>query len=187
MTRHMPRGGGCMSGTSSVRKMGPFSGKRGPHMCYEHEARLVPSAMAPSDARRIVRRSCNELRVEELSDTAALLTSELVTNAIRHAPGPVLLAVACRHGRLVVSVSDTDPRPPQARRARARAIGGRGLALVDLLAERWGSRSLPGDGKAVWFALRPRRPPPTQHSCTCPAEPDASHNAVNIPASRNAS
>src|SRR3954452_15475491 len=132
-------------------------------MCYEHEAQLVQSTAAPADARRIVQRMCSEFHVEELTDTAALLTSELVTNAIRHAAGPVQLGVACSHGRLVVSVHDSDPHPPQVRRARGASLGGRGLALVDKLADDWGSRQVPHDGKSVWFALRPRKPPVTAH------------------------
>jgi|SRR5436190_12109975 len=159
-------------------------------MCYEQEAQLAQSAMAPSDARRIVRRACSELHVEEeLTDTATLLTSELVTNAIKHASGPLQLGVSCTQGRLVVSVQDSDPRPPQLRRVRNRAVGGRGLALVEKLAERWGCRQVANDGKSVWFALRPGNPPSSMTGCPCPGESahDPDEGVVHIPASRNAS
>ena len=165
-------------------------------MCYQHEAQLVQSAMAPADARRIVQRMCDELHVEDLTDTAALLTSELVTNAVQHARGPLQLGVACTHGRLVVSVKDADPVPPQPRHARSRELGGRGLVLVDKLAEHWGFTKLPNEGKAVWFALRPRKPPVPTKACNCSTETlgsalmaertGESRATPSIPASRKA-
>ncbi|MFL6239399.1 MAG: ATP-binding protein [Actinomycetes bacterium] len=166
-------------------------------MCYRHEAALVDSALAPSDARTIVRRLCHELHVEDVTDTAALLTSELVTNAVQHAAGPLRLGVSCAHGRLVVSVSDADPQQPRPRRAGAHEGGGRGLAIVAALADRWGSRSLPDDGKAVWFALRPDGSGALRDGCGCadasvdegvaPTEPGSAEPRTRIPASRRGS
>jgi anti-sigma regulatory factor (Ser/Thr protein kinase) len=143
-------------------------------MCYRHESQLVHSSMAPSDARRIVRRMCHELHVEDLTDTAALLTSELVTNAVRHAPGPLHIGVGCAHGSFVVSVQDGDPEGPNPRRAQARSVGGRGLALVNKLADSWGYRQIPNDGKQVWFALRPATVRMDEATCRCPQPGDGS-------------
>jgi anti-sigma regulatory factor (Ser/Thr protein kinase) len=140
-------------------------------MCYQDETSLVQSDLAPSNARRIVRRRCKELHVPDVTDTAVLLTSELVTNAVRYAPGPLQLGVSCTEGCLVVSVQDANPEPPRPRRAQARELGGRGLALVGALADHWGVRQMPNDGKAVWFALRPRATPQPQSVCTCATEP----------------
>jgi len=138
-------------------------------MCHRHEADLVQSAMAPSDARTIVRQMCNEMHVEDLTDTATLLTSELVTNALRHGTGPMHLDIACTRGRFVVSVYDADPQPPKRRRAHSRDPGGRGLSLVQNLSEDWGYQQVPNDGKAVWFMLRPDSPP-VHDACECHAE-----------------
>jgi two-component sensor histidine kinase len=143
----------------------------------------VQSAMAPSDARTIVRRMCSEMHVEDLTDTAALLTSELVTNAVRHGSGPLHLDVACTRGHLVVSVFDSDPAPPKPRRAHPREPGGRGLSLVESLSEHWGFRQLPDDGKAVWFTLRPDTPP-VQDACDCHTEQFDSE-VPSIPISRS--
>jgi anti-sigma regulatory factor (Ser/Thr protein kinase) len=146
-------------------------------MCYRHEAQLVHAATAPSDARRLVRRMCHELHVEDLTDTATLLTSELVTNAVQHAPGPLQIGVGCTHGNFVVSVQDGDPHGPQPRRAQSRSVGGRGLALVTKLADSWGFRPIPNDGKQVWFTLRPMTAPLDEATCRCPQSTDGSVDA----------
>lgn len=136
-------------------------------MCFRRETRLVPSVTAPSAARGIVRQLCAELRLPELSNTAALLTSELVTNAVRHAPGPLRLNLSATKGKLVISVYDEDSQPPRPRSPEPREPGGRGLVLVDRLAEHWGCTQVPDDGKVVWFALRPQRPPVAERECSC--------------------
>jgi PAS domain S-box-containing protein len=91
----------------------------------------------------------------EQVDTAVLLVSELVTNAIRHARGPCALVVSFDGDAVEFSVEDGDPRLPVARGAQGHEEDGRGLLLLAALAERWGVRPLP-HGKATWFVLRGR-------------------------------
>lgn len=87
-----------------------------------------------------------------LADTAALLVSEVVTNAIRYARTPIVLSMLSLRDRVEVAVSDGDGRLPRLRPAGARDEGGRGLALVEALSNRWGARPT-GTGKVVWFSL----------------------------------
>ncbi|MDH6132462.1 anti-sigma regulatory factor (Ser/Thr protein kinase) [Kitasatospora sp. MAA4] len=91
--------------------------------------------------------------VPELADTAELLVSELVTNALLYTPYgariEVLLDVG---GRLRVEVRDDSVQLPRPRRAADTATSGRGLVLVEALADDWGV-SLRGDGKITWFEL----------------------------------
>ena len=89
----------------------------------------------------------------EQADTAGLLVSELVTNAIRHACGPCALVVAFDGDTVEVSVEDGDPRVPVARDAGGHEEDGRGLLLLGALADDWGVRPL-AQGKATWFVLR---------------------------------
>jgi len=89
-------------------------------------------------------------------DTAVLLVSELVTNAVRHARPPCALVVTFGEDAVELSVEDGDTRAPSARHAAALDENGRGLMLVSALADEWGVRPTP-EGKATWFRLRARR------------------------------
>ncbi|MET9113655.1 ATP-binding protein [Streptomyces longwoodensis] len=106
-------------------------------------------------ARAAVRGQLRGWGLEPVSDVAALLVSELVTNSLRHATGPIgvrLVRPAGIGGVLLVEVSDPLPELPREREARPDDESGRGLQLVASSARRWGSR--PGvDGKTVWFEL----------------------------------
>ena len=84
------------------------------------------------------------------AETAVLLTSELVTNAVVHTrSADVGLQARCDGRTLLVAVDDEAPAPPV---CCAGAAQGTGLALVDSLAERWGWEPLP-TGKRVWFEV----------------------------------
>ncbi|MFD0141027.1 MULTISPECIES: SpoIIE family protein phosphatase [unclassified Streptomyces] len=86
--------------------------------------------------------------LEELVFTTELVLSELVTNAIRYAGGPIEVRIV-RAGRLICEVSDPSATHPRMRRARLTDEGGRGLYLVAQLATRWGSRYSRA-GKTIW-------------------------------------
>ncbi|OIJ63842.1 ATP-binding protein [Streptomyces mangrovisoli] len=110
-------------------------------------------------ARAAVRGQLRNWRLDSLGDLAALLVSELVTNSLRHATGPIgvrLVRPAELDDVLLVEVSDPLPDMPHERAARPEDESGRGLQLVASAARRWGTR--PGDdGKTVWFELTPPR------------------------------
>lgn len=88
----------------------------------------------------------------DLADTAALLVTELVANTARHVGGEVRVRAGVRAGLLLVEVSDEVEDPPVLRRAGAEQESGRGVLLVEALADRWGTDALP-TGKRVWFEL----------------------------------
>lgn len=113
---------------------------------------LVPGLEAAAQARGVVRDLLARARRDDLVDTALLLTSELVTNAVVHAGAPVDLVVDLDRSRLAVEVVDDRACDLAPVTAGPMATGGRGLALVDTLADTWGVTRL-GPGKSVWFAL----------------------------------
>ncbi|WP_329134207.1 SpoIIE family protein phosphatase [Streptomyces sp. NBC_01476] len=102
-------------------------------------------------ARELTRRQLAQWGLQRLSDTAELLVSELVTNAIKAASYEVELRLM-RVGKLLVEVSDDNHNLPQLQRADADDERGRGLALVSHLSRRWGT-SRKAVGKVVWFEL----------------------------------
>ncbi|MEU9476058.1 SpoIIE family protein phosphatase [Streptomyces sp. NPDC048191] len=86
--------------------------------------------------------------LEDAAFTTELIVSELITNAITHACGPIGLRLI--HERtLICEVSDASNTSPHLRRARSTDEGGRGLFLVAQVAQRWGTRYTP-TGKTIW-------------------------------------
>jgi anti-sigma regulatory factor (Ser/Thr protein kinase) len=89
----------------------------------------------------------------EPAELACLLLTELVANAVRYAGGQILVRAGVRADLLLVEVRDTSERMPVlVANPRHDAEGGRGMLLVDRLADRWGAEPLPV-GKRVWFEL----------------------------------
>jgi anti-sigma regulatory factor (Ser/Thr protein kinase) len=104
--------------------------------------------------RRHLREQCALWRLAHGVETAELLTGELLANAIVHAGTPMELCVELRPGVLHVSVGDEDARRPVPFDAGPATTGGRGLTLVQALAERWGvERDGHDPGKRVWFEV----------------------------------
>lgn len=102
---------------------------------------------------------------EPLAETLILLISELVTNAVVHTGCPAVLRMrlpdaldvaeeatgtaGAGHGTVRVEVADRSARPPRRRHADGEETNGRGLELVDGLADRWGWQT-EGAGKSIW-------------------------------------
>ncbi len=99
-------------------------------------------------AREFTARQLSEWGLEEVAFTTELLVSELVTNAIRYATGPVQLRMILEN-TLICEVSDRSDTFPHLRRANIDDEGGRGLLLVAQLSRRWGTRPT-ATGKTIW-------------------------------------
>lgn len=125
----------------------------------EHRARrrFPPETSSTPIARRFAADVLGGWGVDaETVEWALLLISELVTNAIRHADGPIQLRMDLSALHLRVAVFDDSHRSPYLRHAEPDETGGRGLQLVEHVATEWGVDT--GDtGKWVWFTL-PRVP-----------------------------
>jgi anti-sigma regulatory factor (Ser/Thr protein kinase) len=103
-------------------------------------------------ARRFVAGVLDGWHLDSLQDSAALLVSELVTNAVVHAHSEVELAVHLRPGRVRIEVVDTAREHVRRRDAKDDEQSGRGMALIEALAVAWGIDSLLA-GKSVWFEM----------------------------------
>ncbi|MCF1599827.1 ATP-binding protein [Streptomyces muensis] len=108
---------------------------------------------AVPEARRALRDLLRHWGRPGRSDIAELLTSELVTNAIVHTDRDAVLTATVGPGGLRVEVRDFVARRPRMRVPDADdGTNGRGLVLVESLADAWGVQPH-GVGKAVWFEL----------------------------------
>ena len=115
---------------------------------------LPNDLLAPREARQAIARFLARAEVPQLIDDAQLLVSELVTNAIRHARGPISVHASLRGGFLHLEVGDAAAEiAPAPRSAGPDDEGGRGMELVEKLSTRWGWRTNEHT-KVVWLDLR---------------------------------
>ncbi|MCX4906035.1 ATP-binding protein [Streptomyces sp. NBC_00878] len=123
------------------------------------EWRLPRHARSVSRARTLLREQATSWKLpDDVTETAVLLLSELMTNAYRHAkvsPGREIWARCVLDAdRLRVSVTDASETYPAPRQASPDDESGRGLSLVVALADKWGANLRDcGIGKTVWFEL----------------------------------
>lgn len=115
--------------------------------------RLEPVPEAVGEVRAFVAACCADWGLSKSADVAVLLASELATNAVRYARTPVTVWLGRKPDRLVLSVEDESPESAVPQPGRVLDESGRGLQLVDALAERWGEAEL-DKGKRVWAEIR---------------------------------
>ncbi|MFG2831439.1 SpoIIE family protein phosphatase [Streptomyces sp. NPDC048434] len=118
----------------------------GPRQVAAWELPAEPAAVGK--ARELATGQLREWGLEELSYATELVVSELVTNAVRHAAGPLHLRLL-RDLTLLTEVSDTGHTSPHLRHSASDDEGGRGLFIVAQLVQRWGTRYTP-EGKTIW-------------------------------------
>jgi GAF domain-containing protein/anti-sigma regulatory factor (Ser/Thr protein kinase) len=113
--------------------------------------RLEPNVESTPAARHWVAAQLRDLPTE-VAECAALLTSELVTNAVLHAATPLSVTLHMLSDRIRVDVADGSPVLPTLKDYGADAATGRGLTLFNTLSSNWGVQEVVG-GKIVWFEL----------------------------------
>lgn len=134
------------------------------HPALTRQLNLAALPSAAPWARRMISHLLQEWRLEALSDTALLLVSELVTNAVK-AAGNVCrcdgsparwqmigLTVGLTETGLLIEVWDPDAALPARQEPDLASEGGRGLLIVECLADSWGHHAADG-GKTVWCEL----------------------------------
>ena len=139
-------------------------------MCRVQAVDYAPSADHVPEVRHWVEALLLRWELKSLRPEASLLVTELATNAVVHAQSAFHVVATVADGILEVGVSDHDPRPPlltdralmqpgpdplavaTAELDLPLVVGGRGMALVDAIADDWGVVSI-ADGKQVWFRL----------------------------------
>ncbi|RLV71075.1 Magnesium or manganese-dependent protein phosphatase [Streptomyces sp. CBMAI 2042] len=116
----------------------------------QHVAQNDPEAL--SSARHMIRAAVRAWGARERADEIELAADELTTNALMHTDGGAVVTIRVMAGserRLRVDVEDRSSALPRRRDAGSDGVSGRGLMLVDRLADVWGVESR-GSGKCVW-------------------------------------
>lgn len=115
---------------------------------------------APSAARSAIKGLLDDPE-DPIGDDVELATSELVTNVVAHTDhgGELRAWDPQPNVPMTIEVEDSEDRVP-ARPSTPPAVGGRGLRIVEEVADAWGVESLDGSGKIVWAEFdRDQRPP----------------------------
>lgn len=116
-------------------------------------------AAVPAAARETRRWAMSLAREQGAAGSATrvveLLVSEVVTNAVKYGSvtGSLAVAVQVDDGAMTVRVTDENPVRPVVRRALPEDTGGRGMELVETLAQDWGVDEHGTTGKTVWFRV----------------------------------
>ncbi|MGM1059383.1 ATP-binding protein [Saccharothrix sp. Mg75] len=117
------------------------------------EIQLPDTIVGALVARQFVREACERWRLGALVDSAVVVVTELVENAVRHAASAPVVRLEYRGGRLSVAVRDDSAEPVSKPDPGATPPGGVGLAIVDSLSRVWGCAPWPSGGKVVWAVL----------------------------------
>jgi anti-sigma regulatory factor (Ser/Thr protein kinase) len=114
---------------------------------------LPADSSSPRRARQFVDQVLHNWRRDGAIERMALIASELVTNAVRHARTDITIEVESRDDTLYLEVFDRGDGNPVFREADPETPGGLGLPIVEALASSWGTRVRDG-GKGVWAEVR---------------------------------
>ncbi len=115
--------------------------------------RLPASRSSPAASRAFLRSRLAGVMDTASLETATLLATELVTNAVVHAGTEAELSYSLEEDSVLIEVSDLSPTLPRLTHPGGSDTSGRGLLIISALSEAWGTANRP-DGKAVWFRLR---------------------------------
>ncbi|MFE5136410.1 SpoIIE family protein phosphatase [Streptomyces fagopyri] len=132
-----------------LRRRGPGPRQSGGRL-QQHVAPGDSEAL--TEARRMIRAAVRAWGAAERADEIELVADELITNALMHTEGPAIVTLRVLSGpdrRLRVEVEDSSSALPRRREAGVSGVSGRGLLLVDRLADVWGVEAR-GGGKCVW-------------------------------------
>ena len=119
------------------------------------EALHLPAhSSSPRRARQFVDEVLHRWQRDGAIDRLALIASELVTNAVRHAQTEITIELTAEEGSVHLEVFDRSSGSPVFLDADLERPGGLGLPIVEALASSWGMRPREGGGKGVWAEVR---------------------------------
>lgn len=123
-----------------------------------HVDLVVSSPRQLSAVRAALEQVLDTSGLDGLAPDALLVVGELVTNALVHGGSPVRVSLTAGEGRVRIAVTDPGGGMPEPMVVGPEAIGGRGLAIVDAVADEWGI-SFDPSSKTVWAHISGADPP----------------------------
>jgi len=122
---------------------------------WSREQAWPPEPVSVLHARRFLHETLNLWSLQAVGDDAAVVLSELATNAVLHARTAFTIRLSSS-GKQALRVSVTDGSMQMPRRVMNRhATSGRGLQMIDALSTEWGATLNGVEGKTVWTVLSP--------------------------------
>jgi signal transduction histidine kinase len=123
--------------------------------CGDVATLLPPSPLSAKAARDFTRDVLESWQLQEFCDDVVLVVDELVSNAVRYAEGPIIVALRRDVDAVQIQVIDESNSIPVVLPQSQTRDGGRGLAIVDDLSGEWGADRHMAGGKTVWARIVP--------------------------------
>ena len=120
---------------------------------WSHQIVLAANPLSASKAREFVCLHLRDHHEVELVDDVRLVVSELATNAVAHAQTPFVVTVSLTDELVLVVIQDTSTSVPVRRSPEATDLSGRGLMIVELLSQDWGTHTDVEGTKSVWASF----------------------------------
>jgi anti-sigma regulatory factor (Ser/Thr protein kinase) len=117
------------------------------------EKQLAATESSPTEARGFLRAALQTWELDGFGEVTEVLTSELVSNVVRHVGAPMTVRALRQPSTIRVEVDDSSGEPPVVQHPEPLDEHGRGLLLVDSLASEWGVTQHGEEGKTVWFEI----------------------------------
>jgi anti-sigma regulatory factor (Ser/Thr protein kinase) len=124
---------------------------------WSHETVLPAESVSASKARDFVCVHLNAHHLRHLVEDVRLVVSELATNAVGHARSPFTVTLAAENGSVWLKVEDESPTLPVRGDPDLMDMSGRGLMLVELLSQEWGTDISAQGMKSVWASFQSRQ------------------------------
>jgi anti-sigma regulatory factor (Ser/Thr protein kinase) len=120
---------------------------------WSHETTLTAEPISAALAREFVRLHLVAHHLVHLVEDVRLVVSELATNAVAHAQTPFVVTLASANGSIVLAIQDGSPSAPVRSRPDVTDMSGRGLMIVELLSQAWGTSTDAHGFKSVWASF----------------------------------
>ncbi|HEX5587295.1 MAG TPA: ATP-binding protein [Acidimicrobiia bacterium] len=117
------------------------------------ETHLPPLPGSSATARAFLRDALKTWDLDGFGEVTEVLTTELVSNVVRHVGAPMTLRASRQASSIRIEVDDPSDVPPVVEHPGPLAERGRGVLLIDSLASQWGIEHRAEGGKTVWFEI----------------------------------